>query len=428
MNIVIACLSVLAAAPPPSSPSVSSPASDRSIFILGLRSNGVPAELAAAMTEKLAERVAALSDWRVVTVHELADSVKQQKALESLGCSDNGCAAEITRLAKTRHVLSGTVGKIGKDYVVSISLVDAQSGASGQKADGRFDNLAAADAQLTALVQQVLGLQGAPPQKARYKLPGDRQTSFAVFDLRALGVEADVASNLTQMLAAEVKRVQGTRVVSRDDIASMLALEKQKDALGCTDSVTCLAEIGGALGVDKLIVGSVGKVESSFVISLRLIDARRVIVESRVSESFQGLTEQLVPAVRHAGRSLLGLGQAEKGGLTLSTSALDAEVILNDKAIGVSPLPPVKDLPPGRHSLRLKKSGFADWRSDIYIEPGDMTALWAPLVKLPPPWYKTWWFWTITGVVVAGAGVLTAVLLAGGNNGTLQIEYQKAGR
>ena len=40
----------------------------------------------------------------------------------------------------------------------------------------------------------------------------------------------------------------------------------------CTSDTSCLVEIGGALGVDYLVSGSVGKLGDAFVIILKLMD------------------------------------------------------------------------------------------------------------------------------------------------------------
>ena len=45
----------------------------------------------------------------------------------------------------------------------------------------------------------------------------------------------------------------------RKDIQDMLALESEKQLLGCSDDTNCLAEIGGALGVSYLVAGNIGK-------------------------------------------------------------------------------------------------------------------------------------------------------------------------
>ena len=54
--------------------------------------------------------------------------------------------------------------------------------------------------------------------------------------------------NLTAVLVTELSKLRVIEVISRQDIRQMLVHEQDKLALGCDDA-SCLAEIGGALGI-----------------------------------------------------------------------------------------------------------------------------------------------------------------------------------
>lgn len=68
----------------------------------------------------------------------------------------------------------------------------------------------------------------------------------------------------------------GLTVITPKEIAAVLGLERQKQLLGCSDdgASQCMAELGGALGVDAILTGSIGKVGSGFTVNLKLIDAK----------------------------------------------------------------------------------------------------------------------------------------------------------
>lgn len=87
---------------------------------------------------------------------------------------------------------------------------------------------------------------------------------------------------------------------------------------------------------------------------------------------------------------------------------------------------PIADLRVGRHTLRVSKGGYFDFYSDIYVDPHETSAVWAQLDERPARWYQTWWFWSIVGTVVTGAGVTTAILLTrsepGTGNGTVTFQ------
>jgi hypothetical protein len=68
---------------------------------------------------------------------------------------------------------------------------------------------------------------------------------------------------------------RGVSVVTKNDVAQVLSVERQKELLGCNDekSASCLAELAGALGVGSVFGGTVAKVESGYVSTLKVINA-----------------------------------------------------------------------------------------------------------------------------------------------------------
>ena len=67
------------------------------------------------------------------------------------------------------------------------------------------------------------------------------------------------------------------------------------------------------------------------------------------------------------------------------------------------------DLFPGRYSLRViaDPDDYYPLQTDIYVSPGGANVRTFAVQEKPTPWYGTWWFWTVTGVVVAGATAAT---------------------
>lgn len=385
-------------------------AEPKSILVMDLQATGVDDQAAATLAAALAERLATVPGLRVSTMADIRDTLTLEQTRQLLGCrEDTACMAEVTDAMRADLVLTGSVGTIGNSVVLSLTLVDAAAARPLGRASETATDLDALPALLPGMVARLFG---SDVDATRFRLQQGQEFSFAVFDLAPTGVSRQVARNLTQILSVEIKRIEGTRVVSRDDLTAMLQLEQDKSLLGCKDDTMCIVEIGGALGVDKLVVGQVGKLAARYVISLRMIDPRRARVDSRVTESFRGDEEQLIRAVRHAGRRLLGVGQDAHGTLAVSATEEEAYIYLDAVKRGRLPMPPVAELPAGRHTLRVAKDGYFDWRSDVYVDPAETTAVWARLEERPARWYQKWWVWTLVGMVVAG-GVTAAILLTG---------------
>jgi TolB-like protein len=119
---------------------------------------------------------------------------------------------------------------------------------------------------------------------------------IAVTDVRSIqGVAQGTATILSEVIATEVARL-GFDVISQADINVMIGFEKQKQMLGCSEDSSCLAEIGGALGVDYVVAGQVGQLGSRYRFSLLLVDARKSKVVGRAAQ-FCDATEDALAKV-----------------------------------------------------------------------------------------------------------------------------------
>jgi hypothetical protein len=144
-------------------------------------------------------------------------------------------------------------------------------------------------------------LAAAPPKK------------IAVMDLEASGVEPSLAQAVSLSIPTDVRgRLPGTQVISKDDVASMLGLERTQQMLGCTDA-RCATEVGGAVGADELVSGRIGKVGDTYVLELKRIDVRggkvlgssaRLIrgQQDALVEATSGMLDELFPGTRSLSR------------------------------------------------------------------------------------------------------------------------------
>lgn len=385
------------------------------VFVRDVAQAGGDPALAGRVTRLVADAVHGLGGHRVLSEGDVAAVLDLEANKELLGCEDDAsCLARLAEGVDAEFLVSGTVGQVGSELILSLSLVETAGATVRQRVSAPLGEPAEHGVHIQALVEQLFGR--ATQEGPRFRLPEGEALSFAVLDLTAAGVSDDVATNLTQVLSSEIKRIDGATVVGKADIAAMLELEADKAALGCSDDTACLAEIGGALGVERIVVGHVGKVADSYVVSLRLIATREALVENRVSETFRGLESQTLNAVRYAGRRLLGVDEDMPATLALSSPHEGAAVWLDGEELGTFPLPPIAGLAPGRHELRVTFPNHLDLRTDLYLGPGETVSLWAELERAPAEWYESWVVWT----AAAGAAAATLTLAAGG----LYVGYQ----
>lgn len=190
-------------------------------------------------------------------------------------------------------------------------------------------------------------------------------SKLAVLDLSAVGdgrkeLEPK-AELLTSLTLAEVNRLGRFKAIGRQDVSALLGLERQRQLLGCSDAASsCLGELAGALGVDFVLTGTLGRLGQTYRVDLKLLAANSAEARGSASadviagddEAFLGAVERLVrqltasvppppgwvePPLRYAKRGGAGLavgfgiaaGVLALTGLTfglLAKGSYDAEV------------------------------------------------------------------------------------------------------
>lgn len=198
----------------------------------------------------------------------------------------------------------------------------------------------------------------------------------AVLELATPGLEARhgaaLSANLISIVGAEVKRL-GYDVITAADVDSMLSLERKKDLVGCEDT-SCLAEIGGALGVDLLISGNIGKLGDTFNVSLVLLDIKKATVRERFTTT-AGSESLLGGAVTRGVGVLFGSERMTGGSGTLlvRTNPPGGQVFVDDKLAGTEPVT-IDDLAAGEHTVRGEAPGLLG-KSVAKVQPDQVTRL-----------------------------------------------------
>ncbi len=127
----------------------------------------------------------------------------------------------------------------------------------------------------------------------------------AVLDVQTTNVDPKLVAILTEILAVEVQGLgRYESVIAGRDIAAIMGFEKQRDLVGCGDT-ECLVEIGGALGVDRLVVGHVGKVGHTFVVNIKLISIVDARTEQRIYQTVKGEEDVLIASIRDSVHKLV---------------------------------------------------------------------------------------------------------------------------
>lgn len=374
---------------------------------------GVPETIARSLEEALVFELGRREAIEVVSPAELEQTIKHARVETELGCDVlDECMLQVQRKLRVHSLVAGKVSRLGSTYVIAVSMLDVETKSVVKRVAKVAENTQDLLALLPAAVDELLGRANTTPE---FRLQPGQQLKLAVTPLSARGVAASTADAMTQILASELNQIEGISVLSRDDIRAMLDKVATEGELGCTENLDCIIEIGAALGLAKLVTGTVGKLQDTYVIAMQLIDTRKAAIENRVLETFEGDADELRHAVKLAACQLVGVDYMQRiGGIDFMFNVADASVRLGERALQLDDHRlNVHGLAPGRYSLRVMAdpSDYYPLQTDVYVAPGADNVRTLRLSDKPTPWYGKWWVWTVGGVVLAAA-VTSAIIIA----------------
>lgn len=120
----------------------------------------------------------------------------------------------------------------------------------------------------------------------------EQKRNIAVIDIEGNGITDNEALVLTEKLRGELFNTGVFNLLERGQMDEILK-EQGFQQTGCTSS-ECLVEAGQLLGVNAIVAGSVGKMGSLFLISIRIIDVASARIESQAQIEIEGSIEDVL--------------------------------------------------------------------------------------------------------------------------------------
>ncbi|MFP4522363.1 MAG: CsgG/HfaB family protein [Fibrobacterota bacterium] len=136
--------------------------------------------------------------------------------------------------------------------------------------------------------------------------PSQRRENIAIIDMDARAVSENEALSITDELRTQVHKTRKFKVIERNRMQEILKEQGFQQSGACTSN-ECMVEMGQLIGVEKIITGSIGKVGTLFILSVRLIDVGTGEIIKDVTEKHKGAVEDLVlTAVQSIAEKLAG--------------------------------------------------------------------------------------------------------------------------
>ena len=196
-----------------------------------------------------------------------------------------------------------------------------------------------------------------------------KKKNIAVIDLESRGgLSASEIGTLTDRLRSMLVRTRAFNVVDRGRMQNILE-EQGFQMSGCT-STECAVEAGMILGVEEMVSGTIGRIGKLYTIDIILINVESSRIIKSLTRDYTGEIEGLVLEMKSIANELANIDDkpavTAAGGLKVETDPEGAEVIIDGVSKGVTPIT-IPNIPAGKHTLKLKKSGHIDYDTEINI-------------------------------------------------------------
>ena len=98
----------------------------RRILVTEIVNNDVKAPWVPLLADHVAQNLSEGDNIKALTMGDLAEVAKFASAQQDLNCTEKlACVSEMSKYADAPEVIQGHIGKIGKDYLLTLVLVDA---------------------------------------------------------------------------------------------------------------------------------------------------------------------------------------------------------------------------------------------------------------------------------------------------------------
>jgi hypothetical protein len=225
----------------------------------------------------------------------------------------------------------------------------------------------------------------------------------------------DLGRVLSDAAARGVQGAPGLAVLGQGEISAILGLEKTRQMLGCSEEQGCASELGRAVDADWLVSGSLTLLERTALVTVRFIDVKKNQTQGRATAMLLDATEsELVDAARRlTHEAVTGKRLDTSGTLRVSVSRTGADVTLDGKSLGSSPVAGTQRVLEGPHTVTVQKQGYIRWSTTLSVAAGQAVVVDADLVPIvlqgEAARSRLWtWGWVSAGVAVAAGGAGTA--------------------
>jgi hypothetical protein len=181
------------------------------------------------------------------------------------------------------------------------------------------------------------------------------QEKLAIVDVDALPQMMGLGSQVTQTVVKEAQ-AQKKKVLTPEDVRKALGNKGYDDLVKCGDKISCVASLASVLGVERIVLGSLGRDERNYLVKLWLFDLNKMALVADVDRSILIASRRFQRDVAEAVPPFLKGQREAKGTLVITATAKNCRVTINGDPAGIAPV--TVTLKPGRYEVKVERKAY----------------------------------------------------------------------
>lgn len=209
---------------------------------------------------------------------------------------------------------------------------------------------------------------------------------IAVNNFDGKGVEQSDADLITEQIRSQIISQRRVSVMERSMMDQILK-EQGFSQSGSCDGAECQVQVGRILGVNNLVVGSIGRIGRIYMVNAKLVDVSTGEVLQSITETCEGSIEDVLRTTtyRVAEQITHMLIKSHSGILAVQSIPSGAEVRLGNVRVGTTPYADSL-VEPGNYSVQVV---HPDWNTEtrqVSISKGVTTSIRIQMER-SPEWF-----------------------------------------
>lgn len=263
--------------------------------------SGVTVEEATTLTDKFRAELNNTNTFVFLTRNDMQKIAKEHEFSLSGDCNNADCAVEVGQLLSAAKIITGSVGKLGQTYSLTVMIVDVTTGKEEkvvtQQYSGSIDEIFK---NLDDIAVELVGEEAAVDVKIK------KGETAAVLDFQMIsGINKEESMVLSDKFRASLSATKTYVFLSRNEMQN-IAKEQDFSLSDICTNTSCAVEIGQILSASKIITGTIGKVGQTYSVTGRIIDVSTGKEIRVVSDQYSGPIDGLFKIFDQVALKLVG--------------------------------------------------------------------------------------------------------------------------